>query len=74
MKIGTAKILRAYPLTLTFILLFALAVIGIMTARNNSDYMSTGVSVPTVVLQKTEDGFVLSNEQKVFVRLGGITR
>lgn len=74
MKISTAKILRAYTLTLIFILLIAIAVIGVLTARNNSDHMSQGISVPTIILHKDEDGVALIRDEKVFVRLSGITR
>jgi len=74
MKLSTAKILRAYILTVIFIILIAIAAIGTMTARNNSDYMSQGISVPTIILQKNDDGIALVRDEKVFVRLGGITR
>ena len=74
MKLSTAKILRAYILTLIFMILIAIAVIGTLTVRNNSDYMSQGISVPTIILQKDEDGIALIRDEKVFVRLGGITR
>ena len=74
MKLSTAKILRAYILTLIFIILIAIAVIGVMTVKNNSDYMSQGTGVPTIILQKSEDSLALVRDEKVFVRLGGITR
>ena len=74
MKLSTAKILRAYILTVIFIILIAIAVIGTLTVRNNSDYMSQGISVPTIILQKNDDGVALVRDKKVFVRLGGITR
>ena len=74
MKLGIAKILRLYTITSAFAILLGMAVSGVFLVQNNSDRLSRGISVPTVILQRNGDGFELVSDEKVFVRIDGITR